>query len=184
MSELVPPEEPPRRRPVGTYVALAIDRFGQVVGGLCLALLLALVATQVVQRVTSGSSWAWSGEVAKYAMVWSTFILAPHLLRIGGHLRVDIIEQWLTPRGERIMTRLTDIVIAATCAGLTWAGWGLLNAPFLGSAPASGIPLVVVYAVPVLGLAFTTVMAIGKAIFGQGSAFDVEGRAAAPQDVI
>lgn len=184
MSELDPSEERRRPRTVGTYVALAMDRFGQVVGGLCLALLLALVTIQVVQRVTSGSSWAWSGEVAKYAMVWSTFILAPHLLRVGGHLRVDIIEQWLTPRGERIMTRLTDILIAATCAGLTWAGWGLLNAPFLGTAPASGIPLVLIYAVPVLGLAFTTVMAVGKAIFGRGSAFDVEGLVAAPKDVI
>ncbi|MEE6282441.1 TRAP transporter small permease [Georgenia sp. MJ170] len=184
MSEIEAPDERPHRRPVGTYLALAMDRFGQVVGALCVALILVLVSVQVVQRVTTGGSWAWSGEIAKFAMVWSTFILAPHLLRVGGHLRVDVIEQWLTPRGERWMTRLTDILIAATCAGLTWAGWGLLNAPFLGSAPASGIPLTVIYAVPVLGLLFTTIMAIGKAIFGQGSAFDVEGIAPAPEAVL
>src|SRR5690625_3841382 len=156
-----------RGRLAGRYLVLALDRTGQVVGTICLAVILVLVSIQVVQRATTGGSWAWSGEIAKFAMVWSTFILAGHLLRTDAHLRIDLIEQWLGPRGERVVTRITDVLVALTCAGLTWAGWGLLNAPFLGAAPASRIPLVVIYAVPVAGLLFTTVVAVLQALLGR-----------------
>ncbi|USQ81070.1 TRAP transporter small permease [Ornithinimicrobium faecis] len=144
-----------------------LDLAEQTVGAICLGVILVLVSIQVVQRVTTGGSWVWSGEFAKYAMVWLTFILAAHLLRTDGHLKVDVIEQWLTPRGERIMTRITDGLIAVSCWGLVWAGWGLLTAPFLGSAPASGVPLVIVYAGPVVGLVLIALTATWFAIVGR-----------------
>src|SRR5690625_691423 len=151
------PRAVPRSRRLSTILARVMDWVAQVLGAVCLAIILVLVSIQVAQRVTTDASWAWSGEIAKFAMVWSTFILSAHLLRTDGHLRIDIIEQWLSPRAERVVTRVTDALVALTCAGLTWAGWGLLTAPFLGAAPASQIPLVVIYAVPVLGLLLTTV---------------------------
>lgn len=146
----------------------ALDRLEQAVGAFCLGLILVLVMIQVIQRVTSGSSWVWTGEIAKYAMVWMTFILAAHLLRTGKHLQMDVIDQWLTPRGEQIMSRVTDVLIALAGWGLAWAGWGLLNAPFLGSSPAAGIPLLVVYAGPVTGLLLVALTATWFALFGRG----------------
>lgn len=184
MSEPEPSGPLRRGRSVTTVIALAMDRAGQWIGALCLAIILVLVSVQVVQRVTTGASWAWSGEIARFAMVWMAFIMSAHLLRAGGHLKVDLIEQWLRPRGEQIMTRVTDALIALTCGGLTWAGWGLLNAPFLGSAPASGIPLAILFAVPVIGLLFTTIMALGLVVFGRGSRFDTDSSLEPPEAVL
>ena len=36
-----------------------------------------------------------------------------------------------------------------------------------------GIPLLFIYSVPVIGLLFTTVMALGQAVLGRDSAFSV-----------
>lgn len=155
------------RRGLPRTLVLILDLAERAVGGLCLGVILVLVSVQVVQRLTTGGSWVWSGEIAKYAMVWMTFILAAHLLRTDGHLKVDVIEQWLTPRGERMMTRITDALIAIACWGLVWAGWGLLTAPFLGSAPASGLPLIVVYAGPVVGLVLIALTATWFALAGR-----------------
>lgn len=147
----------------------ALDLTEQIVGALCLTIILILVSVQVVQRVTTGSSWVWSGEIAKFAMVWMTFVLAAHLLRTDAHLKVDVIEQWLSSRGERILTRITDGLIALSCWGLVWAGWGLLTAPFLGSAPASGLPLLGVYAGPVVGLVLVALTATWFAVVGRSA---------------
>lgn len=164
------------QRSVPRTLVRILDRTEQTVGAACLALILVLVMVQVIQRVTDTGSWVWTGEIAKYAMVWLTFVLAAHLLRTDGHLKVDVIEQWLTPRGERVMTRITDVLIAAACWGLVWAGWGLLTAPFLGSAPASGLPLLLVYAGPVVGLLLIALTATWFAAFGRGVEGHIDGQ--------
>lgn len=161
------PVEGPSTRSMPRRLVRMLDLVEQAVGAVCLGLILVLVSIQVVQRLAGGASWVWTGEIAKYAMVWLTFILAAHLLRTNGHLGMDVIEQWLTPRGERIMTRITDILIALSCWGLVWAGWGLLNAPFLGSSPAAGVPLVLVYAGPIVGLVLIALTATWFAAFGR-----------------
>lgn len=178
-----PTHESPRARTVSRTLVRILDLAEQTVGAVCLGVILVLVSVQVVQRVTTGGSWVWSGEFAKYAMVWLTFILAAHLLRTDEHLKVDVIEQWLTPRGERIATRVTDALIALSCWGLVWAGWGLLTAPFLGSAPASGVPLVIVYAVPVLGLFLIALTATWFALVGR-SAEEQPGEQQFPEGVL
>ncbi|MCK0112046.1 TRAP transporter small permease [Ornithinimicrobium sp. F0845] len=168
------PVQGPGTRSIPRRLVRILDLAEQAVGAVCLGVILVLVMIQVVQRIAGGASWVWTGEIAKYAMVWLTFVLAAHLLRTNGHLGMDVIEQWLTPRGERIMTRITDILIAVSCWGLVWAGWGLLNAPFLGSSPAAGVPLVLVYAGPVAGLILVALTATWFAAFGRGVEADVE----------
>ncbi|HLS45102.1 MAG TPA: TRAP transporter small permease [Ornithinicoccus sp.] len=170
------PVDGPSTRSMPRRLVRGLDLVEQSVGAVCLSLILVLVSVQVVQRLAGGGSWVWTGEIAKYAMVWLTFILAAHLLRTNGHLGMDVIEQWLTPRGERVMTRLTDILIALACWGLVWAGWGLLTAPFLGSSPAAGVPLVLVYAGPVAGLVLTALTATWFAVFGRGVKHEIDGQ--------
>jgi TRAP-type C4-dicarboxylate transport system permease small subunit len=151
-----------------------LDLIEQAVGAVCLGLILVLVTIQVAQRLAGGGSWVWTGEIAKYAMVWLTFILAAHLLRTNGHLGVDVIEQWLSPRSEQLMTRVTDTLIALACWGLVWAGWGLLNAPFLGASPATGVPLILGYGGPVAGLVLIALTATWFAAAGRGIEDEVE----------
>lgn len=160
-------ERTSRPRSLPRTLVRILDLVEQTVGAVCLGLILVLVSVQVIQRLTTGGSWVWSGEFAKYAMVWSTFILAAHLLRTDEHLKMDVIEQWLSPLGERVVTRITDALIAIVCWGLVWAGWGLLTAPFLGSSPAAGVPLVIVYAVPIAGLALMAMTATWFALAGR-----------------
>ncbi len=174
-ADAVPEPGPGDRPPPGTgggppawqHLSRWIDRFERFLGGTFLAVIFLLVLTQVAQRLTTGQSWAWTGEIAKYGMVWSTFILAGHLLRRGLHLRLDVINRWLSPWADRLVTRLTDTLVALICIGLTWAGYGLVTAPFVGNAPASGLPLRLVYLISVTGLALTAIAAAGQAVFGR-----------------
>lgn len=156
----------PRRRPVHAVLKI-VDVVEQCLAALCVLTILVLVSIQVFQRVTAVSSFVWTGEIAKYAMVWMTYLPMAHLLRHGHHLRLDVIEEWLSPRGEAIMARVTDALIGIVCLGLLWAGWALLNAPFLGSSPAVRIPLFYVYLGPVIGIGLTAVSALYLAVVGR-----------------
>lgn len=144
-----------------------LDAAEKTIGSLAILIILVLVSMQVIQRVTSGTSFAWSGEIAKYAMIWMTYVPMAYLLRRGLHLKLDVIDQWLSPRAEAIMSRITDALIGLIALGLVAAGYALLTTPALGTSPAARIPLALVYAGPVIGLFLLAVCALYLAAAGR-----------------
>jgi TRAP-type transport system small permease protein len=93
---------------------LAIDRYVVFTVRWTLVVLLTLMSvvifSNVVLRYVSGSSIVWAEEVARYAMVWLTFLGMGAVFRIGGHIAIENLQdavstrlaQWL--RGAILMT--------------------------------------------------------------------------------
>lgn len=70
-----------------------------------LAIMAAIIFANVVLRYTTSQSIEWAEEVARYLMVWLTFIGAGPVLRYGGHIAVDNLQDIL-PKKVAILLRL------------------------------------------------------------------------------
>jgi TRAP-type C4-dicarboxylate transport system permease small subunit len=68
------------------------------------------------------ASLPWALELTEYLIYACAFIGAPWALRLGAHVRVDVFVSGLTPRVQRILDRVTDLIGLGT--SLLLLGYG------------------------------------------------------------
>ena len=61
-------------------------------------------------------------DAIQYALMIATFLGAPWVLAIGGHVKVDLITGALEDRAGRLLTRITSAIGALTAGVLGWFG--------------------------------------------------------------
>ena len=152
--ELLPAREPFRR----LFHALGLVEQG--VGMALIFVILALVLTQVAQRYLPGGGWAWTGEIARFAMVWVTFVLAGYLMATDGHIAIKVIDFVLGDRALGAVLLMGHLLIAATSVLMVYA-----TIEFIGNdrgqvTAAAEVPLAIIYAVPAFGFASTALRAV------------------------
>ena len=77
-------------------------------------LMIGVVATQVFFRYVLNYSLFWSEELARYLLVWLTFLGATVAYRRRAHPRIDLFTTRLKPRFRRITT------IGAHCVAMAF----------------------------------------------------------------
>lgn len=85
-----------------------------------LFLIVALITLDVVGRRIAGSSLPWIVEVAEYFLLFSTFMCSAWVLREGGHIAVDFIDNLLTANGLRRLRIGAYILTFLTTFYLLW----------------------------------------------------------------
>jgi TRAP-type C4-dicarboxylate transport system permease small subunit len=85
------------------------------------------IAAEVLLRYGFNSPISWVVELSEYALLWITFLGASWVLRHGGHVRVDIVLQYLSPGALRLcglvssgLGALTMLVILGFGVHATW----------------------------------------------------------------
>ncbi|KZZ22501.1 C4-dicarboxylate ABC transporter permease, partial [Sulfitobacter sp. HI0082] len=61
-------------------------------------------------------------DAIQYALMIATFLGAPWVLSIGGHVKVDLITSNLSQRTAHALTRITSAIGAVTAGVLGWYG--------------------------------------------------------------
>lgn len=149
------PARPPWRR-----VVHAIGVIEQVIGALLLVVILVLVVFLVAQRYLPGANFPQTGEVARLAMVWGTFVMAGYLAAHDRHIAIHVVDYVIGGRALAAVKLLVNLVVLVTCIVLMYATY-LLVAEDIGQVtPAAEIPLRVVNAVPMAGFALTAFRAV------------------------
>jgi TRAP-type C4-dicarboxylate transport system permease small subunit len=118
------------RRPVFLdRIITACDSFDAVLVWACaLATIGAgLVLTySIAVRYLLHLSTDWQDEMAVFLLVGATFLSAPYVQSVRGHITIEALEE-LLPRGiERARAFVSDIVCFAFCAFFDWQCWLLL----------------------------------------------------------
>jgi TRAP-type C4-dicarboxylate transport system permease small subunit len=118
-----------------------------------LAAMAVIIFANVVLRYSTSQSIEWAEEVARYLMVWLTFLGAGPVLRYGGHIAVDNLQDSL-PRGAAVALRW---LIAALLFGffgfMVWYGVLYVERAQFQMTPTTQISMAWVYAaMPVGGL--------------------------------
>lgn len=90
------------------------------VAGSMLLVVFVFVVDDVVQRNLLISPPAWSVPLTEYALLYSTMLAAPWLVRTKGHILVEILRQRLPPSAARVLEFIVYLVCIAICIVLTW----------------------------------------------------------------
>jgi TRAP-type C4-dicarboxylate transport system permease small subunit len=141
-------------------VLRVVEIIEATIGGLLLLAILVLVMIQVTVRFTSLHGWVWTGELARFSLVWMAFILAGYLLGRDQQITLNLVDHLLSDRGRRVVEIFAYLVVAAVCAAFVREGLGLIDAQSGIRSSSAEIPMSVVYAIPTVGFALTGVRAL------------------------
>ncbi|WP_163272101.1 TRAP transporter small permease [Chelativorans alearense] len=141
-------------RAIWTFLEKNTERY--LVAGI-LGVLVIVLATQVVMRYALRSPVVWSEELARYLLIWCTFIGVSLAVREARNISVDLLPVLFGARSQRFFTILAHLGAIAFFALTTYYSLSLvMRIRMIGQAsPGLGIQMWLIYAaVPVgLGLA-------------------------------
>lgn len=100
-------------------VFLAANRWALI---LMLGTMAVIIFTNVALRYLTDQSIEWAEEVARHLMIWLTFIGAGPVLRYGGHIAVDNLQDAL-PKGAAVALRAVIALLLLGFFGfMIWYG--------------------------------------------------------------
>jgi TRAP-type C4-dicarboxylate transport system permease small subunit len=138
---------------VVTSVELAI-------GATALLLIFFLVLVQAAQRYLPVDGWSWTGELARFSLVWLTFVVAGVLVSSDSHIAIEMVDGIGSASVRRWVRVISCLVVAAVGVGLTGEAWNLVHTQGVLRSPAMGMPMSWLYAISLLGFVSTVVRAL------------------------
>lgn len=124
---------------------------------LLLAAMSVIVFTNVSLRYLTNFSIPWAEEVARYMMVWMTFLGAGLALRYGGHVAIGNVMEAMSPKAQRVLRIIIVVALLAFFAVMIWVGYNYAMRMRFQVTPATRIPFSYVYAAIPVGFALLAV---------------------------
>ena len=122
-----------------------------------LIVILASMSAQVIARYGFRSPFSWSEELARFAMIWLTFVAASLVMARRGHIAVDL---WTSGQTRQLSKRLrltldcfVDLTVMVTCLLLLVGGIRFVWFVHPVGSPSLGIPKSWWYGAVSVGLA-------------------------------
>jgi len=98
-----------------------------VVAAALVGLAILVVCQMVVIRYFLNGSTIWQTEFVIFSLVASTFIGCPYVLKLKGHVNVDLLPNYLGQRGRFIIAMIASLLGLLFCSVLTWKGYELFH---------------------------------------------------------
>ena len=133
-------------------------------GVAALLLIFFLVFMQALQRYLPIDGWSWTGELARFALVWLTFVVAGVLVSSDSHISIQVIDIVSHPVLRRIVRVISCLVVAAVGVALTAEAWELIDSQSVLKSPAMRMPMSWLYAISMIGFVSTVVRATVAAV--------------------
>ena len=121
-----------------------------------LAAMAAMVFANVVLRYATDRSLLWVEETSRYLMIWLTFLGAGLVLRYGGHIGIDTLQDAL-PRHAAVIRAAIFCLLLAFFATMFWLGVRYAVLTWGQTTPVLGIPIGAVYLAMPIGFALLIV---------------------------
>lgn len=106
--------------------------------------LAAVITLQIVSRMFF-TSVSWTEEVARFLLIWITFLGATLAFQQGRHIAVHILRDSLPPSLRRIVSGAGILIAIAFLATLTWIGWTYMTLQSFQRSSALRIPMNNIY---------------------------------------
>ena len=133
---------------------LAANRWALI---LLLGAMAVIIFTNVALRYLTSQSIEWAEEVARHMMIWLTFLGAGPVLRYGGHIAVENLQDAL-PRPMAILVRaLVALLLFAFFGFMIWYGWLYMQRTQFQLTAATQISFAWIYAAMLAGGALLVV---------------------------
>ncbi|MGH8808509.1 MAG: TRAP transporter small permease [Noviherbaspirillum sp.] len=129
-------------------VFIALNRW--VLIGL-LAAMSVIVFANVVMRYVTDASIPWSEEVSRHMMIWLTFLGGGLVLRSGGHIAIDNLQDALSTTSARMVRGAVLLLMVAFLSLLVYFGTIYVSRTMVQTTAATEIPFGYVYMAMPLG---------------------------------
>lgn len=97
------------------------------VAGMALLASVGLAFYAVVLRYGYNASLEWLEEAARYLALFSALLVAGPVLRLRGHVALDLVPRALSSRGQHLHRFITGAVALAVATGVFWWGFQLMS---------------------------------------------------------
>ncbi|OCW58359.1 TRAP transporter small permease [Hoeflea olei] len=124
---------------------------------LILAAMTVIVFTNVALRYLTNYSLIWAEEVARYLMIWMTFVGAGLVLRAGGHVAITNLHDLVPPPVKRALRIVVAMILLGFFAGMVWFGHDYMTRMGRQLTPATRVPFHFIYAAMPVGFALLIV---------------------------
>ena len=93
-----------------------------VIAGVLLVVATVIVGLGIFSRYFLFRPIAWVTEVSEYIILYIAFLVAAWVLRQEGHVKMDIVINYLNPKAQSIINIITSICCSIACLIITWYG--------------------------------------------------------------
>ncbi|MDU1574041.1 MULTISPECIES: TRAP transporter small permease [Pantoea] len=140
------------------------------IAAVALLIMVTVIPIGIFARYVLNGALAWPEPVAIVCMIIFTFIGAPVGFRAGTHICVSMVTDRLSPAAQRLMLRLCDLLMVATCLIIFQASYNLCVAMWIQ--PLASLPSVTygeMYLPIPIGALFTLLFVIERLLNGDQS---------------
>lgn len=131
--------------------------FEEILSGLFFLVGVTLIFYGVIMRYCFNDPQAWVEEVARYTIIWGTFLGFGMALKHNQHIQVDILYDRLNKSGKFILNLVATTLSIVFCSIYTYYGLNLVMARYSSGMVSLdvGIPMWIVYLIlPISGILF------------------------------
>lgn len=118
-------------------------------GAITLLVIFGAVLLQAGQRYLPFAGYSWTGEIARFSLIWLTLSLAGVLVATRGHIALELVDSLPRPAVVRAVRVFACAVVALVSFGFANEAWALIQSQGFIKSPSMQIPMSWVY-VPVL----------------------------------
>lgn len=144
----------------------------EVIMFIMLSGMVVLVFMNVILRYFFNSGITWSEELARYLFLWLIFIGAIGAMRDKAHLGVDTVIKRLSPKAQKVVYIIGQIIMLIIMIMLAQGSYGLTMINLNAKASATNLPLYFVYGIGIVTsvcIIINIVANMYKALFVEGS---------------
>jgi TRAP-type C4-dicarboxylate transport system permease small subunit len=127
---------------------LALNRWALI---FLLAAMSVIIFTNVTMRYTTDASLEWAEEVARHMMIWLTFLGAGPVLRYGGHIAIENLQDALPRKGAIAMRMLVAALLFAFFGFMVWYGWLYMQRTMFQLTAVTQLPFAYIYSAMAIG---------------------------------
>lgn len=133
-------------------------------GAAALLIIFFLVLLQAGQRYLPIDGWPWTGELARFSLVWLTFVVAGVLVTTDSHISIEMIDMVPGAGVRRVVRVVSCLIVAAIGVGLCAEAWELMQTQGILKSPAMRMPMSWLYGVSIIGFVSVVVRSLIAAV--------------------
>ena len=114
---------------------------------------LGLIVLQVVSRYVFNTPFSWTEELARFALLWFTFVSAGFVMARRIHIAVDLLASKLGRKGTIVLDTFALAMVIIASGMMAFAGAEVAAGAARLQAPATSLPMSLVYSSAVAGFA-------------------------------
>lgn len=119
----------------------------------------AILSYSVASRYFFNAATYWQDEAAVFLLVGSTFMSTAFVQSARGHIGIEALTGYLSPRGNAIRTFLVDLTSLLFCCFFAWKSWTLLHEAWVDGQVSGSTwapPLWIPYSLMAIGMSLMT----------------------------